>query len=270
MWLRLELMTPLELIQTAVDILIVAYLFYRILLLIRNTRAFQLVKGVVALLVATQASQLLGLSTLHVVLQTFQVALLVALPVVFQPELRRALEQLGRTRLLPAASLGAPRAGDDTLDEVVRATVRLARDRVGALIALEQGTGLQDVVETGIPVDARLSWELIVNIFTPNSPLHDGAIVVRQDRILAAGCFLPLASATLLPPELGTRHRAAVGLSEETDAVIIVVSEETGVISLAQEGRLLRHLDESTLRQHLAALTEQAHGATVFRRVRVG
>jgi diadenylate cyclase len=269
MLLRLESLTPLELIQTVADILIVAYLFYRILLLIRNTRAFQLVKGVVALLVATQVSQLLGLSTLHVVLQTFQVALLVALPVVFQPELRRALEQLGRTRLFPTGPGSHHESEEEVHDEVVRATVRLARDRVGALIVLERGTGLEDVVETGIALDAKVSWELLVNIFTPNSPLHDGAIVIRGERILAAGCFLPLAAATLLPPELGTRHRAAVGLSEETDAVIIVVSEETGVISVAEEGRLIRHLDEATLREHLAAAWAQVGGGRT-RRANVG
>lgn len=269
MWLRLETLTPWQLIQTVADIAIVAYLFYRILLLIRNTRAFQLVKGVVALLVATQASQILGLNTLHVVLQTFQVALLVALPVVFQPELRRALEQLGRTRLLPAPSGRLPEESEP-VEEIVRATLRLARDRVGALIAIEQGTGLQDVVETGIPIDARLSWELIVNIFTPNSPLHDGAIVVREDRIVAAGCFLPLASATLLPSELGTRHRAAVGLSEETDALVIVVSEETGVISLALEGHLIRHLDEAKLREYLTPWAVDGASRAGGRRVRVG
>jgi diadenylate cyclase len=225
-WLRIETLTPLGLVQNVVDVAIVAYLFYRILLLIRNTRAFQLVKGVVALLVATQASALLGLNTLHVVLQTFQVALLVALPVVFQPELRRALEQLGRTRLLPQA--GGKADGDEgVVREVVRATVRLARDRIGALIALEQGTGLDDVVETGTPLDARLSWELLVNIFTPNTPLHDGAVVV-------------------------------------------VVSEETGVISLAEGGRLLRHLDEASLRRELRSASARREAHILGRRARLG
>lgn len=255
MGLRIAAMSPLELVQNAIDILIVAYLFYRILLLIRNTRAFQLVKGIVVLFLATEMSSFLGLNALHDVLQTAQVGLLVAIPVVFQPELRGALERIGRARILPTRLAreqnGQERSRNQVVDAICRAALRLSRDRVGALIVLERQTGLSDIVESGIALDAVISWQVLINIFTPNTPLHDGAVIVRGQRILAAGCFLPLSAQTVMSTDFGTRHRAAVGVSEVSDAMAVIVSEETGVISLAVEGRLIRHLDEKRLRSVL-------------------
>lgn len=264
MGLRLAAMSPLELIQSGVDVLIVAYLFYRILVLIRNTRAFQLVKGIVVLFMATEASDLLGLSTLHTVLQAAQVGLLVAIPVVFQPELRGALERLGRTRIL-GTILPESEVGDGnrqmTVEAVVRAAMRFSRERTGALMVVERQTGLADIASSGIPLEARVSWQILVNIFTPNTPLHDGAVIIRQGRVLAAGCFLPLAATSVIAHDLGTRHRAAVGVSEVSDALAVVISEETGVVSLAIDGHLIRHLDEGRLRTILLSghPSESAH-----------
>ena len=257
MILQILSLGPWGIIKTAVDIVIVAYAFYRILLLIRGTRAMQLVKGILFLMIATQAAAILNLVTTHLVLQTAQVALLVALPVVFQPELRRALEQLGRARVFGGATL-QPAVPEEVLhrvsEEIVRAAAQLSHLRFGAIIVIERTTGLKEYIETGVRTDADVSWELLVNMFTPNTPLHDGAVVVRGDRIVAAACFLPLAESTVLPTEFGTRHRAAVGITEQTDAMAVVVSEETGTISLAEGGRLIRHLDDTTLKETLGSI----------------
>lgn len=231
-------MGPVGIVQSVADILIVAYLFYRIFLLIRGTRAVQLVKGVVILLLATQASKLLNLQATHQVLQAAQIALLVALPIVFQPELRRLLESLGRGGLFLSRPAESSRA---LLQEIRRALAVLSVRRVGALVVLERGTGLRELSERGVAVDARVSAELLVSLFEPGTPLHDGATVIRSARIASAGVFLPLADAQL-PQDLGTRHRAAVGVTEHSDAVALVVSEETGTISLATQGRIVRPL----------------------------
>ena len=250
--LRVEAMPPGMLMLNALDVLIVAVLFYEVLLLIRNTRAFQLVKGIVVLFLATGLSSLMGLGALHDVLQTVQVGLLIAIPVVFQPELRSALERLGRARILTgllSRDRGeADKEGQIMVEAVVEATLRLARQGIGALIVLERQVGLQDIIETGVPLDALVSWQVLTNVFTPNTPLHDGAAVIRGNRIVAAGCFLPLSTQISVGTEYGTRHRAALGLSEVSDAVTVVVSEETGVVSLAAGGKLHRHLNASRLR----------------------
>ncbi len=238
MWIRVLTMGPVGIIQSVADILIVAYLFYRIFLLIRGTRAVQLVKGVVILLLATQAAKLLNLEATYRVLQTAQIALLVALPIVFQPELRRLLESLGRGGLFRSGSADATRS---LLEEIRRALAQLSARRVGALVVIERETGLRELSERGVALDARVSAQLLVTLFQPGTPLHDGATVIRGARIASAGVFLPLAEADL-PRDLGTRHRAAVGVTEHSDAVAIVVSEETGTISLATQGRIVRPL----------------------------
>lgn len=256
MLIALQGMSLWDYARAVVDILLIAYLFYLTFTLLRGTRAVQLTKGILLLVVATQVAGMLSLTATHYVLQTAELALLVAVPVVFQPELRRLLEQIGRSRIFGGQGL----LHDLTdisfrhmLDELVKAVRILATDHIGALIVLERETGLKDLVETGVPIDAQVSWELLANIFTPKTPLHDGATVVRGDRIVAAACFLPL-SETLRPAsEFGTRHHAALGVSEQSDAIAIVVSEETGTISLAEGGRLIRHLDENALRRLLEA-----------------
>ncbi len=256
MLLTLESMGLWDYIRAVLDILIVAYLFYRTFAALRGTRAIQLVKGILLLVVGTEVAGLLSLSATHYVLQTAELALLVAVPVVFQPELRRVLEQIGRSRIFGGQGLlhdMTDVAFRRMLDELVKATRILASDHVGALIVLERETGLKDLIETGVPIDAQISWELIANVFTPRTPLHDGAMVVRGDRVVAAACFLPL-SETLGPAsEFGTRHHAAAGVSEQSDAIAVVVSEETGTISLAEGGRLIRHLDEASLRRLIEA-----------------
>jgi len=252
----LQGMSAWDYVRSALDILIVAYLFYRTFAVLRGTRAIQLVKGILLLVVASQLAGLVALSATHFILQTVELALLVAVPVVFQPELRRVLEQLGRSRIFGGHGFlhDLTDAGfQHMLDEIGKAARILASDRIGAILVLERETGLKDLIETGVLLEARLSWEVIVNIFTPRTPLHDGAVVIRGDRIVAAACFLPLTETHHPASELGTRHHAALGVSEQSDAIAVVVSEETGAISLAEGGRLIRHLDELSLRRLLEA-----------------
>lgn len=237
------------------DIAIVSYIFYRGILLIRGTRAVHLLKGLAILVGAYAASGWLRLDTTYWLLDKGQLALAVAVPIVFQPELRRALEHVGRGRLFAGSFLAMEaQAVGRVIEQVVRAAVTLSRKKVGAIVVLERETGLNEYVETGIKVDAQVSAELLVNLFTPNTPLHDGAVILRGERILAAACFLPLAEAHELGVEFGSRHRAAVGITEHADALAVVVSEETGAISLANAGKLIRHLDEETLREMLQTL----------------
>lgn len=240
---------------SVVDIGLVAYGLYRLFLLIRGTRAVQLVKGIAIVLLAVPVSKWLGLYTTHMVLQDIQVMLLVALPVVFQPELRRALEHLGQGRffaegLVPREELEVGRV----IDEIARACDHLARSKTGALIVIERQTGLGEYAATGIPIDAVVSAALLENLFVPNTPLHDGACIIRRDRVLAAAAFLPLTDSAQPGSELGSRHRAALGISEQSDAVAVVVSEETGWISVAMEGRLHRRIEDRALREFLMRL----------------
>lgn len=242
------------------DVLLVAYLAYRILLLIRGTRAVPILTGVLALLVATPVAKALNLYATYFVLARVEIGLVVLIPVVFQPELRRALEQLGEGRLFSTRANGSLWAAGvpflagsvplsdrrAMLEAVARAARLLSKARTGALIAIERTTGLNDFAESGTPIDAEVTTALLVNLFVPNTPLHDGAVIVRDTRILVASAYLPATEANL-PAELGSRHRAAVGLSEVSDALVLVVSEETGTISLAHSGRLMRHLDEDRL-----------------------
>ncbi len=251
----LRSLSPIDVLTAVVDIGVVAYVLYRIFLLIRGTRAIQLLKGVMMLLAATFISQWLGLKTVYWLLGKVTLGLAVALPIVFQPELRRALEHLGRGRIFRTDA--DPLQDDDqtsVVREILRAVEQLAKNKVGALIVLERETGLNDYVETGIRIDGTVSAEFLINIFIPNTPLHDGAVVVRGNRVLAAGCFLPLTEAQGLSTELGSRHRSALGITEHSDAIVVVVSEETGTVSLANAGKLIRHLDGKTLEEMLGTL----------------
>jgi len=238
-----------------VDIMVVSYLVYKFLTLIRGTRAVQLIKGIIILLVATSVTQWLRLYTINWLLVNARTMLFVALPVVFQPELRRALEQIGRGGFFSRALVFLEESAMlRLLDEIGRAVDSMSRNRIGALIVLERETGLGDYIDTGIKVDALVTAELLVNIFVPNTPLHDGAVIIRGDRVAAAACFLPLTDATDLGVEFGSRHRAALGITEHSDALAIVVSEQTGTISLADSGRLVRHLDGRGLKEMLGTL----------------
>lgn len=236
-----------------IDIAIVTFVFYRLILLIRGTRAEQLVKGLALLLLTMVVSEYLQLTTMSWMLRQVMTVGLIAIPIVFQPELRRALEQLGRGKIFQR-SIWGPKEFDHFLNEIVKGIMVLVKKRIGALIVIEMETGLEDMVETGIKVDGEISAELLINIFFPRSPLHDGAVIIRGNKVVAAGCYLPLTEKPNLSKELGTRHRAALGVTEETDAVAIVVSEETGIISLSYAGRLTRYLDERSLRNLLEEL----------------
>lgn len=234
-----------------VDMAILFAAIYWALLLIRGTAAMSVLRGVGVLLIGAIAlSRLVDLIVINWILSNAVAGLLIAMVVIFQPEIRRALEQLGRTGLRSPLRAHQRR---DVLDVVVRGTSQLARQHRGALIVLERETGLQDVIETGIPVDATLSVEMLLSVFLSSSPLHDGAAVVQGDRIVAAGCTLALSEAAL-PPEYGLRHRAAVGLTERTDAVVVVVSEERGVMTLSAGGRITPALDEGRLSRQLRRL----------------
>ncbi len=233
-----------------IDIAIVSYILYRLIMLIRGTRAEQLVKGLIILLLALVVSGQLGLKTIHWLLQGFMTIGLIAIPIVFQPELRRALEHLGRGRLFQRSPFSYEEEEKfyRLLEELLKAIPVLVKKRIGAIIVLERETGLKDIIETGIKIEGLVTAELLINIFMPRSPLHDGAVIVRGNIIAAAGCFLPLTENPNISKELGTRHRAGLGITEISDAVAIIVSEETGVITLAHEGKLTRYLDEKTLR----------------------
>ncbi len=242
-----------------VDILIVALIVYQILMLIRGTRAVQLVIGLAVLFGAYVVSRWLGLYTLQWLLSYVGLVVPIALLVLFQPELRRMLEQLGRggVSLVTLTPHALDReAAIRLVNDVARAARVLSARKIGALMVLERQVGLQDLVETGIRVDAIVTVQLLINIFFPNTPLHDGAVIIRGNRVVAAGCLLPLSERPGLGRALGTRHRAAVGVTEETDALAVVVSEETGTISLAQRGRLSRGLSEEELKVTLLSLSE--------------
>ena len=237
-----------------IDILVVAFLIYNLLLLIRGTRAVQMLIGIALLLGLFGLAQVGDLPTLRTLLGNLPILLPVAVIVLFQPEIRRALASFGRNRLWNVTKQGKVAA---IFDEIVVAATTLATRRTGALIVIERGEGLRPYLENGIRLDAALSFDLLITIFHPETPLHDGAVIVQEDRIAAAACFLPLSPNPELSKELGTRHRAAVGITEETDAVAVVVSEETGKISVAVEGGLSRDLDSNDLRNllHLHLIT---------------
>lgn len=229
----------------AFEVVIISLLFFWILLLLRGTTAMAVIRGAFILMVlAVVVVQAFNLPVLEFLIRNSFTGLLIALPIVFQPELRRALERLGRTG---ARAFGTRVSSQGTIDAIDDAAADMAKKRIGALIVVERETGLQDLVDSGIPLDAIPSPDIIESVFYPNSPLHDGALIVREDRLVAAGVTLPLSENTL-PGELGTRHRAALGVSERTDAVSIVISEENGRISVAADGRLHERLDAVALR----------------------
>jgi diadenylate cyclase len=230
--------------RAAVDILLIAAIIYWFLLVLRGTTAMSVLRGIAFVFIgAFVLARVLDLTVLNWVLTHSFIAVLIAIPIIFQPELRRALERLGRTR---RAWLGRP-GYDAVIDAVTGAACNLSRERHGALMVLERETGLEDYIDTGVRVDASPSIELLQGIFFPNSPLHDGAVILRENRVVAAACTLPLADEK---PRgmMGTRHRAAIGITERTDAVSVVVSEETGQMSVATNGRIWRRLDEGRLR----------------------
>ncbi|NLG24966.1 MAG: TIGR00159 family protein [Clostridiales bacterium] len=243
-------------LRNVLDILLVATIVYYVVKLIRQTRANSVLKGLGVILALTWLSGVFQFTAINWLLRQIINTGMVMVVVLFQPELRRGLEQIGRSRLRRSLlSLDRKsRSVEHDAEELVHAMTNLARRRVGALVVLERRTGLKDIVSSGTTIDAEISSALIENIFEPNTPLHDGAVVVRDGRIVAAGCFLPLSEDASISRELGTRHRAALGISETTDAVVLIASEETGILSVAREGRLTRYLDAKSLGALLGAV----------------
>jgi diadenylate cyclase len=233
-------------IADVIDIVATSVLIYYVLLLIRGTRAVQIITGVFVLAGLLGLANLLHLYLLGAILQVLVFGAAVTLPIVFQPELRRALEQIGRGGLLHIGEETTDwmRQEDTSISTIARAAFLLSRNKLGGLIVIEQQSGLKEFVESGTVLNAELSAELLLAIFMPRSPLHDGAVIVREGIIEAAGCFLPLAEQRLTERRVGTRHRAALGLTEQTDAVIVVISEESGTISIARSGKLSRAVEE--------------------------
>jgi diadenylate cyclase len=241
----------IEWLRDIIDVLIVAFLFYRLLVLVRGTRAVQMLVGLIALVLISIGAEWLRMTALNWLLASLRTVWVIALIIVFQPELRKALSQIGQSRLFNRF-VSVEEFG--YLSEVQKAIERTSRKGLGALIVIERNVGLKNYIETGTRVEATVSGELLETIFTPPAPLHDGAAVLRGSQIVAAGCILPLSSNPDLEKSLGMRHRAAVGLSEESDAIVIVVSEETRQISVAEGGQLTRDLQIGDLKSRLSAL----------------
>ena len=235
------------------DILIVAFLIYQLLQFIRGTHAVQMALGALVLVLLYWLSQLLHLETVNWLLRTFMPYLVFGIIVVFQSEIRKVLAQLGKTPL--PGVFGSPRT-EEVIDEVVLAATTLATQRTGAIVVVERDMGLRSYIETGIALDAYVTYDLLISIFNPGTPLHDGAVIIQGNRVAAAACFLPLTVNPQLSRELGSRHRAAIGVTEDTDALAVVVSEETGVISLVVGGRIRRELDGASLKSALLDVLE--------------
>jgi len=234
-------------VQDAVDILVIAFVVYRLIDLIRGTRAAQMLIGLAVLFAIFLSSQTLELYTLNWVLDNFLSSILLVIVVIFQDDIRRALTRVGTRPFFGSDS----RMQQEDVEEIIRAAAALASKRVGALIVLQREVGLNRYMDVGTRLDARVSRELILSIFQPTSPIHDGALIVHKGRMIAAGCFLTLTNNPFVSKTLGSRHRAAIGLTEETDALVVVVSEEDGTISLVREGRITRGVDAATLRSTL-------------------
>ena len=235
------------------DILVVAVIVYKLLMLTRETRSSAVLKGLLLLLVLVGVSNLVGLTALNWLLTAVVNNGPIVLVILFQPEIRKMLEQVGRGARIDVRRDDSQDDADKVIDEIIRCLLNLSRRRVGALIVFEGKTGLKDIIENGIPLDSQITAGLLENIFEPNTPLHDGAVVIRDKRIMSAASFLTLTDASI-SHDLGTRHRAALGVSETTDATVLIVSEETGIISMARGGKLMRHLDQKALRTILEGL----------------
>ncbi len=244
-----------------IDIVVVAYFLYRVYLMLKNTRAATLVKGLLVLVGFMIICRTLNLHVISWLLEKSMTVIMVALPVVFQPELRRALEQIGRGKLFRKGSELDEQEVNAMLDAIASATKAMSAAKVGALMVFERATGLVERIETGVPIDGLVSSGLIQNIFVKDTPLHDGAVIIRGNRVVAACCLLPLTENRNLSQELGTRHRAAIGLSEQSDAMVLVVSEETGAISIARNGELMRYLTVDDVKDILRNAIVQPHAA---------
>lgn len=256
---------PLYIIRTIIDISVVSWVVYKLIILVRETRAWQLIKGILLILIATELSRLLGLKTIYFILSGLLSVMAIGAIVLFQPELRRALEQIGRSRFKDIFIFDEENSRIQVtavIEEIVKACSELSAKYTGALIVIERETKIGEIINTGTQLESHVSSELLINLFVPDTPLHDGAVIIRDNRIKAAACFLPLTDNPNLSKELGTRHRAALGITEVSDSIAVVVSEESGKISFALNGGLTRNLTTDTLRKALNKnlLDHEAHG----------
>ena len=238
-------------ITDVIDIFIVSFMFYKLFALIRGTRATQLIKGILFIFIGSKLSEFFKLYTISWILNNAVTVGFIAILIVFQPELRRILEHIGNNKLLKPVNFEESRSNANVIEEIVKATYSLAGKKIGALMVLERKTGLRDIIETGISLNSDISYELLMNIFIPNTPLHDGAVVISNDHIIAASCFLPLTDNKQISMELGTRHRAGIGISEKSDAIVIVVSEETGYVSICEKSKINRNVSMEYLLNYL-------------------
>ncbi|MGI5921131.1 MAG: diadenylate cyclase CdaA [Syntrophomonadaceae bacterium] len=244
--------SPWDILRSLFDIAIVAYIFYRLLTLIRGTRAEQLLKGIILLLLFSAISSFLKLDMINWLLEKVWILFAIVLPIVFQPELRRILEQLGRGNFFSLRDTDLDISiYRKVITEMIAAITVLAHNKIGALIILPRENDIEEYLDSGVDLDSIVSSGLLINIFIPNTPLHDGAVVIKEGRIYRAACFLPLSDNPGLDREVGTRHRAGLGITEVSDAIAVIVSEETGTISLAKRGNLIRHLDTRQLEEML-------------------
>lgn len=238
-------------ITDVIDIFIVSFMFYKLFALIKGTRATQLIKGILFIFIGSKLSEFFKLYTISWILNNAVTVGFIAILIVFQPELRRILEHIGNNKLLKPVNFEESRSNANVIEEIVKATYSLAGKKIGALMVLERKTGLRDIIETGISLNSDISYELLMNIFIPNTPLHDGAVVISNDHIIAASCFLPLTDNKQISMELGTRHRAGIGISEKSDAIVIVVSEETGYVSICEKSKINRNVSKEYLLNYL-------------------
>ncbi|WP_433746359.1 diadenylate cyclase CdaA [Falsibacillus pallidus] len=245
--------TVLDYLSNIIDILLVWFVIYKLIMVIRGTKAVQLLKGIFVIIVVRSLSGFLGFNTLSWMMEQALTWGFLAIIIIFQPELRRALEQLGRGKLFSRTGSNEEEEQGRMLEAIVKAVNYMAKRRIGALISIERETGMSDYIETGIPLNSEISSELLINIFIPNTPLHDGAVVLQKRTIAAAACYLPLSESPFISKELGTRHRAALGISEVTDALTIIVSEETGSISITKNGELYRELSPDDFKNLLGS-----------------
>lgn len=246
---------PIKIVALIVDLLLVGWLLSRLIKMVRGTRAMLLIKGIAVLIVATAASDFLSLNILHYILSSISTYGVILVIVIFQPELRRTLEQFGSTDITKLFDFEEQE--ESAIDAVVEAVYKMAETKTGALIVFEREMSLNDIIATGVKIDSNVSKELLENIFVVDTPLHDGAVIIKGGRIAAAAAILPLTSRDDLDREYGTRHRAALGLSEESDAIVVVVSEETGKVSLVIDGKIIRGLNEEILKNELTRRLER-------------
>ncbi|MHC8515234.1 diadenylate cyclase CdaA [Sporosarcina sp. ITBMC105] len=250
-WESITSSSPVEILKNIVDVLLVWFVFYKLITIVKGTKAVQLLKGIFVILFANILTRYLGLDTLNWMMEQVLTYGFLVVIIIFQPELRRALEQLGRGRLFARSAMQEEEERDRLIEAFNKSVSYMAKRRIGALISIERETGLSEYIETGIQMNSNVTSELLINIFIPNTPLHDGAVILQKNRIAAAGCYLPLSENPFISKELGTRHRAALGISEVTDAITIIVSEETGAVSLTANGDINRNLSMEEFEKQL-------------------